>query len=325
MIDISVVIPTHNRASILRRCLSALLDQTLDRARYEIIVVDDGSTDETPHLLTQSDGVHTFRLARNSGPAAARNVGVRGARGRHVLFLDDDVLLAPGVLAQHLAAHQEASGDHIAILGNAIWPSDEPMSPFMRYLIAGRVGGGPMYRLIPDRNEVSYHWFITRHVSVARTFMMQHGLFDEDFPYAYGEDTELAYRLQRQGLRIIYRPDIVVQHDHRHSYLQFKQLRRRAGMVAQLMAQKHPELADLSFLNVSGKSRVANWIRRRGTEVLLDPVLAWSDRRQLDHPWLASMYDWALDGHQLWALQDAVQQGNGGRPSQAGSAHCENA
>lgn len=320
MIEISVVIPTYNRATVLIRCLTALLDQTLDQARFEILVVDDGSADETPAVLKQVDGLRAFRQARNMGPAAARNTGIRAARGTYILFLDDDVVLSPTVLAQHVAAHEAEAGEHIAILGRAVWPPEQPMSPFTRYLFAGRVGRGHVYERMPDPHNVSYRWFITRHVSVARTFLMRHGLFDEDFPYAYGEDTELAYRLQRQGLRIVYRPDIVVQHHHLPSYVQSRALRRRAGAVAQLMARKHPELADLSFLNLSRKSRLANWIKRRAAEMLLDPVLEWSDRRQLDHPWLGRTYHWALDAHQMWALQDAVRRGNGGRQTQTLSA-----
>src|SRR6185369_12217861 len=121
MIDLSVLIPTHNRAAKLRQCLDALRNQTLAPTSYEIIVVDDASTDETGSVLQHIEGVRTFRQPRNGGPAAARNVAVRAARGRYVLFIDDDILVSPTTLAQHLAAHREAGEDHVAILGKVIW------------------------------------------------------------------------------------------------------------------------------------------------------------------------------------------------------------
>jgi GT2 family glycosyltransferase len=307
VIAISAVIPTHDRVLALQRCLTSLSEQTLDRTRYEVLVIDDASSDETPALLQRFSGVRTFRQPRNLGPAAARNVGIRAARGRYVLFLDDDVVLPGTLLAQHLAAHDEVPGEHVAILGKAVWPSTEPMSPLMRCWEARPDGSGYIYDHMPDPYDVSYRWFITRHVSVVHSFLTRHGVFDEDFPYAYGEDTELGYRLQRQGLRIVYRPDIVLKHHHQLSYPESRRLRRRAGKVALLMARKHPELADLTFAHLRRKQRATNWIKRWSTEVVLDPLLVWADQRRLDHPLLARAYAWALHGHQTWALHDALR------------------
>jgi glycosyltransferase involved in cell wall biosynthesis len=100
-ISVSVIVPTYNRAEYLRQALSSVLDQSGVSA--EVIVVDDGSTDETPHVVeSYSDRVRYVRQT-NQGPAAARNHGLRLARGDYVAFLDSDDYYVPGILSKLLA------------------------------------------------------------------------------------------------------------------------------------------------------------------------------------------------------------------------------
>lgn len=307
MVEISVVLPTYNRLETLLRCLEALDQQSIGPARSEIVVVDDGSTDGTAEVISARPGVRYIRQPRNGGPAAARNAGVRAAQGTWVLFIGDDIIAPPELLEQHLAAHEAASGDHVAVLGYAPWGQDQQVTPLMRYLFEGRSFQQFRYHAIADRDNVPFGFFYTCNLSVNRRFLLQHGLFDEEFRHAYGEDTELAYRLQRHGLRIVFRPEIVGHHYHPTSYASARRRTRVAGEVAVLMARKHPELADLSFLAYSQRTRAANWVRRRLTETLLDPALVLADQRQWDHPLLANLYDWALRKHQLWGLMDRLE------------------
>lgn len=88
---VSVVITAYNYARYLERAIRSVQDQSLSNRNYEIIIVDDASTDETPHILENySDSIRIFRLEDNSGLAAARNFGIRKARGQYVVFLDAD-------------------------------------------------------------------------------------------------------------------------------------------------------------------------------------------------------------------------------------------
>src|SRR5450830_1529256 len=97
LLEFSIVIPTYNRMKFLQQALDSVWAQTHDD--YEIIVVDDGSTDGTKDYLASLDGrVKTVRQS-NSGPAAARNLGVRQAKGEYVAFLDSDDLWFPWALA----------------------------------------------------------------------------------------------------------------------------------------------------------------------------------------------------------------------------------
>ena len=111
MVEISVVIPTYNRLPILGDCIAALEEQTLNRARYELIVVDDGSTDGTPAALAAHSGLAVICQLRNRGPAAARNAGIHAASGTYVLFLDDDIIARPQLLEQHLTIHAQERGE----------------------------------------------------------------------------------------------------------------------------------------------------------------------------------------------------------------------
>jgi GT2 family glycosyltransferase len=307
MIELSVVIPTYNRLETLRRCLAALDLQTLDRERFEIIVVDDGSTDGTRAEMQLRQDIRFLMQPHNGGPSAARNAGVRAAAGAWVLFMGDDIIAPPAFLEQHLAAHAEVPGEEVVVLGYTPWGPNQPVSPLMRYLFDGRSFQQFRYYAITDPDHVPYKFFYTCNLSVGRDFMLKCGLFDEELRYAYGEDTELAYRLARHGLRIIYRRAIVADHYHITTYRSARRRARIAGEVSTLIARKHPELADLSFLPFPLKSQILNQIRRTFTERVLDPALELADRRQWDHPLLAKLYDWALRKHQLWGVMDAVE------------------
>ena len=91
MIEFSVIVPTYNRKKLLEKCISSLLCQTIDRSSYEVIIVDDGGTDDTEEMIKKKfkDSVKYFRQA-NSGPAKARNVGIDNSVGSIIAFTDDD-------------------------------------------------------------------------------------------------------------------------------------------------------------------------------------------------------------------------------------------
>src|SRR5690348_12156172 len=112
----SVVIPTYNRLGMLVRVLDAL-DGQIDAPPFEVIVINDGSKDDTDRVISQRKGI-TFRTQENAGPGRARNHGVSLARGKFVIFIGDDTVPEPRFLAEHARVHRESGDDPmIACLG----------------------------------------------------------------------------------------------------------------------------------------------------------------------------------------------------------------
>jgi glycosyltransferase involved in cell wall biosynthesis len=241
--DLSVIVPTRNRSAVLRLCLERLLEQEPGDLGYEVIVVDDGSEDDTGDVVSQmmSETERHLLYVRQAarGPAAARNAGVRSAQGTVVLFTGDDILASPWMVAEHIFAHRELAGDHVAVLGYVTWAREIEVTPFMTWL----ENGGPQFKYwaIEDGENVSYFHFYTCNISLKRRFLLEQGGFDEDFPYASYEDIELGRRLAGYGLRIVYRPDAVGYHWHPTSLEDAIARMRRVGASYVIYCRKTGE------------------------------------------------------------------------------------
>ena len=243
----SVVIPTHERPKTLAQVLDALGAQQ-DPPEFEVVVIDDGSADQTPRFLAGYRAPYPFRFLtqENAGPAAARNRGIVEARGSLILFLGDDTVPEPPLLSVHARAHRERGSDHVAVLGYTTWPEERRVTPFLHHINEYGLQFG--YGLIEDPESVPFNFFYTSNISLERRWMEEADLFDTTFPHAAWEDIEIAYRLTRRGLRIVYRPEAVARHHHDISFASFRRRQISSGESAAVFYQKHPELAD--FLGV---------------------------------------------------------------------------
>ncbi len=240
---LTVVMPTYNRSDLLGRALKALLDQTVPADDYEIVVVDDGSTDHTPEVAAESveAGGGRIRYFRqdNRGPAAARNLGTREAKGEIILFTGDDCIATRTLVAEHLRVHEE-EGD-LGVLGHIAWHPELEITPFMAFLEEGVQFG---FKHIRNPDDIGPWCFYTANCSVRKHRIEEAGWFDEDFKYAAYEDIELAYRMEKRGLRIVYRPQALTYHHHQTTLKQYLGRQRLAGRSAVLFAQKHPEMKE---------------------------------------------------------------------------------
>ena len=239
----SVVIPTFRRPETLFPVLDALAAQAAP-PEFEVVVVDDGSGDDTPRRLAAYRPAYPFRFFSqpNSGPATARNRGVKEARNRVVLFLGDDTVPEPGLLAVHARAHTEARPYPIAVLGYTTWPRGLKVSPFLHHINEYGLQFG--YGLISDPDRVPFNFFYTSNVSLPRDLLVEAGLFDTSFPHAAWEDIEVAYRLMQRGMRMLYRPEAVARHHHDITFASFRRRQEKAGEAAAIFYRKHPELGD---------------------------------------------------------------------------------
>jgi GT2 family glycosyltransferase len=251
---ITVIIPTFNRREQIVRCLSALAAQTLPAEKYEAIAVDDGSTDGTRDAMATLTLPYPFsyQVQSNLGPAAARNRAITVARGELVLFIGDDVVAERNLLEEHVTAHRQYPDPASAILGRLDWPEWRRKTALMDYVC----GRGHLQFAFDDISRMpllDYRFFYTSNVSVKRTFLNSTGaLFDTTFLHAAFEDTELAYRLQQQGLTLHYADGARAVHDHVIDVEGFVGREERAGEMAVNLYRKHPELdhlAQVAFLD----------------------------------------------------------------------------
>ncbi|HKF45478.1 MAG TPA: glycosyltransferase family 2 protein [Thermoanaerobaculia bacterium] len=261
----SVVIPTYQRPETLGRVLESLGRQS-DAPEFEVVVVDDGSRDRTAAVLRAAAPPYPFRFFRqeNSGPAAARNRGVEEARGRFILFLGDDTVPEPELLSVHARAHAEPRPHPAAVLGYTTWPYERRVTPFLDHINEDGLQFG--YRLIQDTESVPFNFFYTSNISLPRALLLSAGLFDTTFPHAAWEDIEVAYRMMKAGMRIVYRPRAVARHYHEITFASFRRRQEKAGEAAAIFYEKHPELGPflavpqaLEFREVGG---VREWATR---------------------------------------------------------------
>jgi glycosyltransferase involved in cell wall biosynthesis len=217
MNSLSVVIPTKDRAGALARTLDALEAQRAGDARIEAIVVDNGSSDGTVEQVRgrASDAAIPIQLLEqpDGGPAAARNAGVEAAGGDVLLFLGDDTEADGATLLRaHLDLHAARPEETYGVLGLITWSPRSPVTPFMRWL----ENGGPQFHYceIEAGPVDAASYFYSSHASVKRSLLQRVGGFDERFPTAAVEDTELGVRLADAGLELDYHPELIVLHDH---------------------------------------------------------------------------------------------------------------
>jgi GT2 family glycosyltransferase len=212
---ISVVVPTFDRLPRLQRVLGGLAAQTVERDRFEVVVVSDGSTDGTDEYLRSGATPVPVRAISqpNSGPAVARNRGVAHSTTDLVLFLDDDVVPDPRLIEEHLRSH-EALGERAVVLGPMLTPDDADLAPWVRW---EQVMLTKQYDAMQRGDwEPTARQFYTGNASIRRCHLDAVGGFDPAFRRA--EDVELAYRLDALGLRFHFNPDAVGHHYAERSY-----------------------------------------------------------------------------------------------------------
>lgn len=240
----SVVIPTYNRLDMVLRVLEALQKQ-VDAPQFETIVINDGSKDAAYSALADRSDI-TYRAQTNSGPSRARNHGVSLARGKFVIFIGDDTVPESRFLAEHARVHRDTNDDPlVACLGYTGWPRSERVTAFMDYINDYGLQFG--YRLIEDGATVPFNFFYTSNISIDRALLAAHP-FDTTFPSAAWEDIELAYRLDRLGLKIRYNARAVTRHYHQMDVDSFARRQYTVGKSGAIFYRKHPELGH--FLGV---------------------------------------------------------------------------
>ena len=267
---VSVVIPTHQRRASVERALRALSRQSLAAEKYEVIVAVDGSTDGTRELVEAMETSYALRAVwkPRGGRASACNAGLRLARGRVVVLLDDDMEATHALLSAHDAAH--GTGDTLGVVGSVPITVGATSSPVTQY-VANRFNGH-LRNLAQPGYQFSLRDFYSGNFSALRETFNRVGGFDESFT-AYGnEDLDLSLRLRSAGVRLVFSSAAVA---HQHYEKDFPALARdemEKGRTGLQLAAKHP--AWRSELKLAHRDR-GPFLRRAARDVLLAISAAW--------------------------------------------------
>lgn len=238
---ISAVICTYNRAGLLRQALGALCAQTLGPERFEVIVVDDGSTDNTRETVEGFQSLLDIRWAyqSNSGLASGKNHGLFLSRAPLVAFLDDDDVLDARCLEEHCRTHAQFPMPSYAVLGYTGLAHEPAHSHLMRYVT--QVGCQLFYYPhLSDGAVLDFSYFWGGRSSCKRAFLLEHGVFNPVFRFG-AEDIELGYRLDQLGLRVVYNASAI---SYMIRTLTFDDFCRRSylqGRSNWVFSQLHPD------------------------------------------------------------------------------------
>lgn len=213
----SIVVPTYNSQQTIASCLESLVNQTMPKEYYEILVVDDGSTQAIPPLLEQNPEIRLVRIA-HGGPAAARNAGVQAALGDIVAFTDSDCAPSPDWLEKIVKPFR--SKHVVGVKGTYRTHQKEPVARFVqleyqyKYVRMGRM---PRVDFI-DTYSAAYR----------RDIFLQNGGFDTSFTVPSVEDQEFSFRLAQKGYLLEFKPGAAVY--HRHDRNLFEYWKRKFGI-----------------------------------------------------------------------------------------------
>ncbi len=197
---LSAILCTRNRADLLRRALGSLCRQTLDRARYEIVVVDDGSEDDTRAVTRTFESQAQVRYSHQgrAGLASAKNHGVFFAKGRIVLFLNDDEVADVRLLEVHGRAQERVHKQPSAIVGMARADRSLAGDPLVRLAC-------PAAACTDGDGSLGLTRLVHAPTSFPRAFLLVQSVFDPVLGMGL-ENADLALRLVRKGLRLVSAP-----------------------------------------------------------------------------------------------------------------------
>ncbi len=250
MAKISIIIPTristYDRIEKFKKVILSLLNQTISKELYEIIIIDDGSDLNLEYELkdfTYKKDIKIILLHQEKkGPAAAKNLGIKEAKEEILFFLGDDTIAKANLLEEHLRMHKDYSD--CAVTNPILPPVD---SSELTRLVMGD------YKNIDEgiKHKIDIKLgFCTACISLNRKWLEQ-DLFDENFKDAALEDTELGIRLDKKGLKIVFTSKTCVLHEHVYDIQSLISRAKIVGRNKVYLKNKHPAI-NILVLDISG-------------------------------------------------------------------------
>jgi len=226
----SVIIPAHNAAATIAACLESVIRQSLPRSDYEIIVVDDGSIDNSPEII--KDYPVRFIEQKKAGPAAARNNGATAARGDILVFTDADCELDFNFL-ENIIAPIEKNHEIVGVQGSYKTRQSTFVSRFAQAEIIGR------YKRMAKNKYIDF--IGTYAAAYDRKVFGEQGGFDAGFSAASGEDAEFSYKLHKNGYKMVFSPEAFVFHHHPSDLKLYLKSKFYRGYWRARLYGRHPE------------------------------------------------------------------------------------
>lgn len=228
---VSVVVPAYNAQGTIRQCLVSLVEQSFSPDNFEILMVDDGSTDRTEQIIKE----FSLRYIRqtNQGPAAARNRGARQAKGEIILFTDADCIADSDWIKEMVRPF--ANPEVIGVKGAYKNREGQLIARLAQLEFEER------YRLL-EKSRERIDMVDTYSGGFRRDIFLKMGGFDISFPVANNEDTELSYRLSRQNYKMVFNRKAIVYHlGHPKTFIQYLRLKFGRGYWRMVVYKRFPK------------------------------------------------------------------------------------
>lgn len=208
---LSVIVPVYNASTTINVCIESLLNQTVDKNDYEIIVVDDGSTDDTAKIIISIPGV-TLIKQRNQGPAVARNKGVEHAKGEIILFTDSDCVPKANWIEEMVRPFRE-DNEVVGVKGTYKTKQKQIISRFVQLEYEDKYDVMKRYKYIDFVDTYS--------AAFKKEIFLDNRGYDANFPVACAEDIDLSYRLSLKGYKMVFNPEAMVYHTHPDTFIDY--------------------------------------------------------------------------------------------------------
>lgn len=211
---VSIVIPVYNNIALTVACLDSVVKNVSNKISYEVIVVDNNSSDETKKALSKIKNLVYIRLDKNCGFVDGCNLGADHTRGKYLVFLNNDALVTTDWL-ESLVTTIESSQD-IGLVGSKILYPDGRLQEAGGIIYQNGTGCNYGKNDHPDRYQYNYlrevDYCSGASIIIARSLFKSFGGFDTLYAPAYYEDTDLAFKVHAEGLRVLYQPESIIYH-----------------------------------------------------------------------------------------------------------------
>jgi len=258
------VIATLGRPAVLARNLARLERQSCRERAFEVVVVSDAAESDLD-AVAEAIGTRPYPVrhleATEPGVSAARNRGWPEAHAPLILFIGDDMLPTPSLVAEHLRWHEGFPQEEVAVLGHVRWARELRVTAFMRWLDHGIQFD---YGSIHGR-EPSWWHFYAANASLHRSRLELAGGFDESFRFGY-EELDLAARMDAIGLRLVYNPRALVEHLHPATIAGWRNRMATVAVAERQFVAKHPD-ADAYFHRLFSAAAALPPARGRGAQL----------------------------------------------------------